>query len=321
MVEERVYGSIPVINLQPAPSAGARSRAESGNGNRRPAHGSNPANGANADAHTRESVLYRVRVHDEISLCRTELLRAYLACNPKLRTLAHIIEVWSGARDINDAPRGTLSSYAFLLMLISVLQRRPTPALPVLQLLPPCVKDASEAGLVQDQDRAVPFSPDAIAATNTASTAAGVGTGVRPVTQKVGSYEPLPRVWVCDYQSQPRDTYFCNVRPNPRASLERQYSAVGMDYTTNLASLRAYCDRNTESVASLLLAFFESVARCCKAKTPADDLCCFNCLKDAWYTQVVRANKHDAQVLHEALRLLPGSGLDSCASTLSDDQK
>lgn len=267
MVEERVYGSIPVINLQPAPSSsssssssGSRSRASKsgGSGNRRSANGS----GANADASARESVLYRVRVHDEISLCRTELLRAYLACNPKLRTLAHIIEVWSGARDINDAPRGTLSSYAFLLMLISVLQRRPTPALPVLQLLPPRVKDASEAGLVQDQDRAVPFNPDTgIAAADTASTAAaGGGTGVRPAAQKVGSYEPLPRVWVCDYQSQPRDTYFCNVRPNPRASLERQYSAVGMDYATNLASLRAYCDRNTESVASLLLAFFECVS-------------------------------------------------------------
>ncbi len=30
-----------------------------------------------------------------------------------------------------------------------------------------------------------------------------------------------------------------------------------MRYTTNRASVRAYCARNTESVASLLMAFFE----------------------------------------------------------------
>lgn len=174
MVEDHVSGSIPVINLQPDASLLPT-----------------------ADRNTENPILYRVRVHDEISLCRTELLRAYLACNPKLRTLAHIIEVWSGARDLNDAARGTLSSYALLVMLISVLQRRPQPALPVLQLLPPRLFSPADVDAIANQDCAVPAK-----SADTQTTAA----------EPIGSYEPLPRVWVCDYQKQPRDTYFCNVR-------------------------------------------------------------------------------------------------------------
>mgnify|MGYP003882682805 CR=1 FL=1 len=232
IVEERVHGSIPVINLQPDASL-------------LPPTDTSRKDGDN-------SLLYRIRVHDEISLCRTELLHAYLACNPKLRTLAHIIEMWSGARDINDASRGTLSSYAFLVMLISVLQRRPQPALPVLQLLPPKISSVAQAAAVENQDRAVPAG-SAGAGEKVDDSTSGPASGV----EAVGSYEPLPRVWVCDYQNQPRDTYFCNLRQNPRPSLQRQYSATGMNYNANLKNLRAYCDLNTESTASLLLAFFE----------------------------------------------------------------
>jgi DNA polymerase sigma len=41
------------------------------------------------------------------------------------------------ARNTNDAYRGTLSSYCYVLMCISLLQRRSPPVLPVLQAMQP----------------------------------------------------------------------------------------------------------------------------------------------------------------------------------------
>jgi predicted nucleotidyltransferase len=89
----------------------------------------------------------------------TALLRAYATLDPvNVRCLGYVIKSWAKARDLNDPVTGTLSSYAWLLCLLSFLQRRPAKQqsvrgvsaagteacmLPCLQALPPAGTIAS----------------------------------------------------------------------------------------------------------------------------------------------------------------------------------
>lgn len=48
-----------------------------------------------------------------------------------------VIKHWAKRRMVNDAYRGSLSSYAYVLMCIHLLQSRTPQVLPVLQQMPP----------------------------------------------------------------------------------------------------------------------------------------------------------------------------------------
>jgi len=65
------------------------------------------------------------------------LLAAYMACDPRARPLCLVVKHWAKRRAVNEAYRGTLSSYCWVLMTIHVLQLRPAsvggPVLPCLQ--------------------------------------------------------------------------------------------------------------------------------------------------------------------------------------------
>ena len=102
---------------------------------------------------------------NQLAVRNTLLLRAYATVDPRVRCLAYIIKAWcvvcsagcrfrgvisavavpltvcaafrASARCINDPATGTLSSYGYILLLISFLQRRPQPLVPCLQALPP----------------------------------------------------------------------------------------------------------------------------------------------------------------------------------------
>jgi len=78
-----------------------------------------------------------VTVNNRLALANTKLLRDYAAIDPRLRQLALAVKLWAKSRRVNDAYIGTLSSYAYVLMCISHLQRRSPPVLPVLQAMEP----------------------------------------------------------------------------------------------------------------------------------------------------------------------------------------
>jgi len=68
-----------------------------------------------------------------LAVANTKLLRDYAAIDPRLRQLALVIKFWAKQRGVADAYRGTLSSYAYVLLATFLLQTRSPPILPCLQ--------------------------------------------------------------------------------------------------------------------------------------------------------------------------------------------
>ena len=60
-------------------------------------------------------------LQNPLAVLNTALLRAYSSISSDLRVLASIVKRWAKARDINCPSRHTLSSYGYVLMLISFL--------------------------------------------------------------------------------------------------------------------------------------------------------------------------------------------------------
>uniref|UniRef100_A0A8C0C0N5 Terminal uridylyl transferase 7 n=1 Tax=Buteo japonicus TaxID=224669 RepID=A0A8C0C0N5_9AVES len=67
------------------------------------------------------------------ALHNTRLLSAYAAIDPRVKYLCYTMKVFTKICDIGDASRGSLSSYAYTLMVLYFLQQRNPPVIPVLQ--------------------------------------------------------------------------------------------------------------------------------------------------------------------------------------------
>ncbi len=65
----------------------------------------------------------------------TKMLRAYSCIDPRVKLLGYVVKEFAKRCDIGDASRGSLSSYAYILMLIYYLQQVQPPVVPVLQEL------------------------------------------------------------------------------------------------------------------------------------------------------------------------------------------
>ena len=76
-------------------------------------------------------------VNHMLAIVNTKLLRDYAAIDERLAQLVFVVKHWAQRRQINDAYRGTLSSYCYALMCIAHLQHRQPPILPCLQELQP----------------------------------------------------------------------------------------------------------------------------------------------------------------------------------------
>lgn len=76
-------------------------------------------------------------VSNSLAIRNTALLRTYAKVDDRVVPLAMFIKNWASVRKVNDPPKYTPSSYAYVLMVISALQRRPVPVLPCLQLIGP----------------------------------------------------------------------------------------------------------------------------------------------------------------------------------------
>ncbi|XP_030326769.1 poly(A) RNA polymerase GLD2 isoform X2 [Strigops habroptila] len=78
-------------------------------------------------------VEFDLNVNSVVGIRNTFLLRTYAYMEDRVRPLVLVIKKWARFHDINDASRGTLSSYSLVLMVLHYLQTLPEPILPSLQ--------------------------------------------------------------------------------------------------------------------------------------------------------------------------------------------
>lgn len=81
------------------------------------------------------TVMLYTGLYNTLALRNTELLHLYSSLDKRVLALGFITKVFAKACDIGDASKGSLSSYAYILMLIHYLQHTNPPVLPVLQEL------------------------------------------------------------------------------------------------------------------------------------------------------------------------------------------
>ncbi|XP_022106957.1 terminal uridylyltransferase 4-like isoform X6 [Acanthaster planci] len=76
-----------------------------------------------------------VSLYNCLAQANTQMLYVYSKIDPRVRQLVYTAKVFVKKCDIGDASKGSLSSYAYTLMMIFFLQQRDPPVLPVLQEL------------------------------------------------------------------------------------------------------------------------------------------------------------------------------------------
>ncbi|CAL1267375.1 unnamed protein product [Larinioides sclopetarius] len=76
-----------------------------------------------------------ISLYNTLALVNTEMLEAYTKIDPRVQVLGYALKHLAKVLGICDASRGSLSSYAYILLVIYFLQQRPTPVIPVLQEL------------------------------------------------------------------------------------------------------------------------------------------------------------------------------------------
>jgi hypothetical protein len=107
-----------------------------------------------------------VTINNELPLHNTALLKAYADIDPRVRQLIALVKHWAKVRSINNAYHGTLSSYAWVLLCIFIVQR--AGLVPVLQL-PSLVKVDVDARVVVDgQEWSVSYATDVLACQDSA---------------------------------------------------------------------------------------------------------------------------------------------------------
>ncbi|XP_052500905.1 terminal uridylyltransferase 7 [Budorcas taxicolor] len=83
--------------------------------------------------HLRSGLEVDISLYNTLALHNTRLLSAYAAIDPRVKYLCYTMKVFTKMCDIGDASRGSLSSYAYTLMVLYFLQQRTPPVIPVLQ--------------------------------------------------------------------------------------------------------------------------------------------------------------------------------------------
>eukprot|EP01087_Luapelamoeba_hula_P005379 TRINITY_DN1545_c0_g1_i2.p1 TRINITY_DN1545_c0_g1~~TRINITY_DN1545_c0_g1_i2.p1 ORF type:complete len:466 (-),score=47.91 TRINITY_DN1545_c0_g1_i2:17-1414(-) len=75
-------------------------------------------------------------INNVLALHNTRMLAVYMKIDRRARVMAYIVKHWAKQREMNDPYMGSLSSYAWVLLVINFLQRRDPPVLPCLQRHP-----------------------------------------------------------------------------------------------------------------------------------------------------------------------------------------
>ncbi|KAL6848544.1 hypothetical protein ACP4OV_021838 [Aristida adscensionis] len=76
-------------------------------------------------------------INNLFAVANTKLLKDYAEIDQRLLQLAFLVKHWAKQRGVNETYRGTLSSYAYVIMCINFLQLREPKILPCLQAMEP----------------------------------------------------------------------------------------------------------------------------------------------------------------------------------------
>ncbi|XP_035494554.1 poly(A) RNA polymerase GLD2 isoform X2 [Scophthalmus maximus] len=76
---------------------------------------------------------FDLNINNTVGIRNTFLLRSYAYADLRIRPMILVIKKWARHHQINDASKGTLSSYTLVLMVLHYLQTRHEPVLPSLQ--------------------------------------------------------------------------------------------------------------------------------------------------------------------------------------------
>ncbi|KAL6629740.1 hypothetical protein ACP70R_029505 [Stipagrostis hirtigluma subsp. patula] len=76
-------------------------------------------------------------INNLFAVANTKLLKDYAQIDQRLHQLAFLVKHWAKQRGVNETYRGTLSSYAYVIMCIYFLQLREPKILPCLQAMEP----------------------------------------------------------------------------------------------------------------------------------------------------------------------------------------
>uniref|UniRef100_A0A667YU41 RNA uridylyltransferase n=1 Tax=Myripristis murdjan TaxID=586833 RepID=A0A667YU41_9TELE len=74
-----------------------------------------------------------ISLYNTLAQHNTRMLATYAAIDSRVQYLGYTMKVFAKRCDIGDASRGSLSSYAYILMVLYFLQQRQPPVIPVLQ--------------------------------------------------------------------------------------------------------------------------------------------------------------------------------------------
>ncbi|XP_062994879.1 terminal uridylyltransferase 4 [Elgaria multicarinata webbii] len=83
--------------------------------------------------HRRSCLEGDISLYNTLAQHNTRMLATYAAIDPRVQYLGYTMKVFAKRCDIGDASRGSLSSYAYILMVLYFLQQRDPPVIPVLQ--------------------------------------------------------------------------------------------------------------------------------------------------------------------------------------------
>ncbi|XP_056142111.1 terminal uridylyltransferase 7 [Lampris incognitus] len=83
--------------------------------------------------HVRTGLEGDISLYNTLALHNTHLLASYALIDKRVKLLCYVMKVFAKMCDIGDASRGSLSSYAYTLMVLFFLQQRNPPVIPVLQ--------------------------------------------------------------------------------------------------------------------------------------------------------------------------------------------
>ncbi|XP_018524047.1 poly(A) RNA polymerase GLD2 isoform X1 [Lates calcarifer] len=100
---------------------------------------------------------FDLNINNTVGIRNTFLLRSYAYADLRVRPMILVVKKWARHNQINDASKGTLSSYTLVLMVLHYLQTLNDPVLPSLQRdYPECFNPVMDIDMVPEGPKHIP---------------------------------------------------------------------------------------------------------------------------------------------------------------------